>query len=312
MRLVPLVCAVVLLALHAPALAGQKRVTYYLDGVRVEESVAAVKGYLEYPLPGSFTAGSLRVRPLGGGEILRVEVAPAAKSPRQIRELALLKRQRTELQDRLELLSRREEIFAAAVKSQSGKAPRATKTNPDPVASLKQGTDFALARLDGVSRARKSCERSLESVERKLAAQEKAGQIARVWLTSPRAAVSYLAGSGHWTPSYHFRWVGDKSGELLLHARIPAPDKGVTLLVSAGTVSQGALPREVTGEFPLLARYPLTLVKGGRGDSRPLSFSFEKVAAELPPGEAAAFWGGEYLGRGRFAGGGSCEVSIVE
>ncbi|MCM0084505.1 DUF4140 domain-containing protein [Geomonas sp. Red32] len=312
MRLVPFVFALVLLAVQTPALAGQRRVTYYLDGVRVEQQVAAAKGYLEYPLPGPFTAGSLRVRPLGGGAILRVEVAPAALSPRQSRELALLKKQRTELKDRLELLTRREEIFAAAVKSQSGKAPRASKSNPDPVASLNQGTDFALARLDGVSRARKSCERSLESVERRLAIQEKTGQVARVWLTAPRAAVSYLASDAHWTPSYLFRWAGDKSGELLLHARIPAPGKGVTLLVSAGTVSQGAAPREVSGEFPLLARYPLMLVKGGRGDSRPLSFSFEKVAAELPPGEAAAFWGGEYLGRGRFAGGTSCEVAIVE
>ena len=117
--------------------------------------------------------------------------------------------------------------------------------------------------------------------------------------------------AARWTPYYDFRWSGEASGELLLHARLPQPEKGVRYLVSNGTLSQGLAAEPVRGEFPVLHRYPLTLRNGIGAQQPPLSFVFMAVEAGLPPGEAAVYWRGEYLGSGRFPGGGASEFSLA-
>jgi hypothetical protein len=311
MRLfLPLVAAILPLILCQPVRAGQKSVTFFLDGARVEQEAEAVGGYLEYALPDSLLPGSLRVKPLGGGSVLRVELVPADRDRRRTGEIARLERRRGELQDRMQLFSRREEIFSAAARSQSGKAPKKTKASPDALASLKQGTDFALAQLDSVYRNQRNCRRALEAVERELAAAKKGAPLARIWLSGARARVSYLVNSERWTPCYDLRWSGDAGGELLLHARLPQPEKGVRYLVSLGTVAQGGAARPVRGDFPTLSRHPLTLQGGARVEEPPLSFAFTPVEAGLPPGEGALFWQGEYLGSGRFSGGGAAEFSL--
>jgi hypothetical protein len=310
MRRIPLLCATLLLLASHPVCAGQKSITFYLDGAVVEADAAATKGYLEYPLPDAFTPGSLRVRPLDTGKVLRVEVAPPEKDGRKSREVKRLEERRTELQDKLQSLDRREELFASAVKSQSGKSPRKSKTNPDPVAALEQGTQFALDKLDAINRSQRSCRREFDEVERKLAATRKGSSLARIWLSGKRARISYQVSSESWSPCYDLRWSGDESGELLLHARLPKVAKGVRCLVSQGTVAQAMTPQPVRGDYPTLVRHPLTLQPGSAREPRPLSFSFNKVEAALPPGEAAAFWRGEYLGHGRFSGGGASEFSI--
>jgi hypothetical protein len=310
MRLIPLCCAVLLLLLCRTAGAGQRSVTLYLDGASVEQEVAAPAGYLEYALPDSFQEGSLRVKPLGGASVLRVELVPAERDRRRNREIARLEERVSELQDRMQALTRQEEIFSAAVKSQSGKAPRKTKSNPNPVSSLQQGTDFALAQLEGVFRGKRKCKRSLDELERELAAARKGSAVARIWLSGGRARLWYLAGAERWTPNYDLRWSGDASGELLLHARLPAAEKGAQYLVSAGTLAQGVPARAVQGDFPILARYPLTLTSAPRSGEMPRSFAFQQVGAGLPPGEAAAYWRGEYLGSGRFAGTGAAEFTL--
>jgi hypothetical protein len=310
MRRIPLLLATLLLLISHPVCAGQKSITFYLDGARVESDAAAVKGYLEYPLPDSFIPGSLHVKPLDQGNVLRVEVVAAEKDRRQSREVRRLEERKSELQDKLQTLDKREELFGAAVKSQSGKSPRKSKTNPDPLSALEQGTQFALAQLDAVNKSQRSCRVALEEVERKLASARKATPVARIWLSGKRARISYQVGSECWTPCYDLRWAGDDSGELLLHARLPRVEKGVRCLVSPGTVAQAVAPQPVRGEYPTLSRHPLTLQPGSRREQTPLSFSFNKVEAALPPGEAAAFWRGEYLGQGRFPGGGASEFSI--
>jgi hypothetical protein len=61
------------------------------------------------------------------------------------KELDTLLEQRNRLGDRLQALETREEIFKSATKSQSGKAPRKTRANPDPMLTIRQGTEFAIA-----------------------------------------------------------------------------------------------------------------------------------------------------------------------
>ena len=309
MRLIMLCCGFLLL-LGQAAWAGQKTVTLYLDGARVEQDAAAVAGYLEYALPEAFTPGSLRVKPLEGASVTRVALVPAERDRRRAREVARLEERVSELQDRMQALSRQEEIFSAAVKSQSGKAPRKTKANPNPVSSLAQGTEFALGQLESVYRGKRKCRHALDAAEAELAAARKGAALARVWLSGGRARLSYLISGECWTPSYDFRWTGDAAGELVLHARLSPAEKGAQYLVSAGTLAQGAPAKAVRGDFPVLARYPLTLTSAAPGEVPPRSFAFGQVDAALPPGEAAAFWRGEYLGSGRYAGAGAGEFSL--
>ena len=310
MRLIRLFLATLPLLLCQSVSAGQKSVTFYLDAARVEQEAAAVNGYLEYPLPDSFTPGSLRVKPLGGGGVLRVELVPADRDRRRAREIARLEERKGELQVRMQALSSREEVFSAAAKSQSGKALRKTKSNPDPLGSLQQGTEFALGQLESAYRSRRKCQHSLDLVEGELARAGKGGALARIWLSARRVRVSYLKADERWTPCYDFRWSGGDRGELLLHAKLPQPEKGVSYLVSNGSAAQGLAARPVRGDFPTLSRYPLTLLSESRTGETPLSFAFTRVEAGLPPGEAAAFWQGEYLGTGRYAGGGATELSL--
>jgi hypothetical protein len=311
MRLIPLCCGILLLLQGEPSSAGQRSVTLYLDGARVEQEVAALDGYLEYALPDSFNPGSLRVKPLAGGSVLRVELVPADRDRRHSREIARLEERVSELQDRMQALSRQEEIFSAAVKSQSGKAPRKTKANPDPVSSLQRGTDFALSQLESVYRGKRKCRHSLDALESELAAARKGAAVARIWLTGGKARLTYLTSKEHWTPCYDLRWEADATGELLLHARIPTAEKGVLYLVSLGTLAQGVPAKTVRGDYPVLSRYALTLSSATSKEVPPRSFAFGRVEAGLPPGEAAAFWHGEYLGTGRFAGSGAEEFSLV-
>jgi hypothetical protein len=310
MRLILLSTGILLLLLSQPVCAGGRNVVLFLDGARVEQEASSVDGYLEYALPDSFIPGSLRVKPLAGASLLRVELVSAERDRRRSREIARLEEQVSAQQDRLQALSRQEEIFSAAVKSQSAKAPRKTKANPNPVSSLQQGTEFALAQLESVYRGKRKCQHSLDALQSELAAAKKGAAVARIWLSGGRVRLSYLAGGERWTPSYDFRWSGGATGELSLHAKLPPAEKGVQYQVSAGTLALGLPPRAVRGDFPTLARFPLTLTSAAPAEA-PKTFQFSLPEAGLPPGEAAAFWRGEYVGCGPFAGGDTRVFSLV-
>ncbi|QXE90840.1 DUF4140 domain-containing protein [Geomonas subterranea] len=290
------------------ASAGQKSVTLFQDGARVEQELPASGGYLELPLPDGFTPGSLRVK-APGGTVLRVELVPAEQDRRRSGELARLRERRGELQDRMAALTRREEIFSAAAKSQSGKAPRKTKANPDPVVTLQQGTEFALNQMEAVYRSKRKCRLALDAVERELTAASKGVASARIWVTGGKARVSYVVGNVSWSPSYDLRFSGDGVSELLLHAKLPQREKGVQYQVGRGTTAKPGAVETVRGEFPVLARYPLATVAAA-GTDPPERFAFAPVEAGLPAGEAALYWKGEYLGSAPFSGGGSTGFSL--
>lgn len=308
MRLIPLVLAVVPLLVCHQAAAGQKTVTYYLDGARIEQELGSSGGYLEVPLPESFVPGSLRVK-APGGTVLRVEQVSASEDRRRSQELSRLKERRAELQDRMAALVRREEIFSAAAKSQSGKSPRKTKANPDPLGTLQQGTDFAIAQMEAVYRSKRKCQKALDEVERELTAAVKGVALARIWIAGGKARVNYLVGNERWIPRYDLRF-GESESELLLHAKLPPGEKGTLCRVSRGTAAQAGASEPVRGEFPAMGRYPLSRVSGpGEGASH-TRFRFAAVEPGLPSGEAALFWEGEYLGSGPFPGGGATEFGI--
>lgn len=306
------VLAVVLLAM--PAFAAEKSITLYLDGARVEQAVSAVRGYAEIPLPATALPDSLRIKPSAGITIDRVDTVAATADPKQGQQLEKLTERRDQLEDRLQALATRERIFTAAAKSQSGKAPRKTKNNPEPLAAIRQGTDFAIAQLEGVYQAKRKAEKELKSVQARLDSTKKAANIGgskvkiRLKGRAGKIIVSYLVADLRWQPVYDFKIDGGGSAQVVERAVIPALGDGVAVAVVFGRLADAAglqplalktreLPEISTKTFPLA---DLILVASPQPV---LSFSMTNDSAmPLDPGEAFCYHRGEYLGRFSFAG----------
>ena len=313
MRFVLVFCLVCLPAVRA--LAADSAVTIYLDGARVERTMPVVKGYLEMSLPADMQGDSFRARPLGGGVVDRVEIVPARSNPKQDKVLVQLTERKELLQDRLKALETREKIFTAAAKSQSGKAPRKTKNNPEPLATIRQGTDFAIAQLEAVYQARRKAEKELKSVEGRLELVKRegnvGGSVARIWLVgkkSGRVSISYLVSSLRWVPSYDFRLNGETEATVSLRASLPRLPKGAAVAVVPTIVAEGGETAPVAVNavpLPRVAAYrlPVEKVLSGVYPQPSLSFSCRNVSQQkLPAGEAVCYRGGEYLGKMMFQG----------
>ncbi len=128
----------ILFTLNADAFASRS-LTLYLDGAQIEQRETARKGYLEITVPAAALKDSLKIAPDKGVEILRVSTAPQKLAKNVVNELGQLDERENQLNARLKALSVREEIFKSAAKSQSAKAPRRTKTNPEPLSTIKAG-----------------------------------------------------------------------------------------------------------------------------------------------------------------------------
>jgi hypothetical protein len=257
-------------------------------------------------------AGSLRIKPLGGCVIERVEIVPAKSDPRRTREMAKLTERRDSLTDRLQALDAREAIFKVAAKSQSGKAPRKTKTNPEPLVAVRQGTEYALAQLEGVYRARRMAESEVKSVEARLTSMKREGNasVAKVRLAGreARILVSYLRSDLKWVPTYDFRL--NKSGEVSVVMRAVLPDMGKEITVAvvpailAEAANEAALPVPGKG-YPQVASFtfPVEQEKFSSTTMAGLFFSFRNLSTrKLPAGEASCYLQGEYLGTTSFSG----------
>jgi hypothetical protein len=286
-------------------------VTLYLDGAKVEREATAVNGTLEITLPVGVQAGSLRVKPIGQCVISRVEVVPSGV--KESRVLELLNERRAATEDRLKALGVKEEIFIAAARAQSGKAPRKTKANPEPLAAIRQGTEFAIARLEAVYAARRRAERELRLVDKQLAAAKAAGNIGgsivRIRLAGKgkRVLVSWQHNDLHWTPFYDFRLTGNGQVEVSIHAQLPPTDKYERVAVALGCLTDVAETtplRLVREQFELVGKYDFPVTSDFTAtDATEFSFSFTSNASHrFPAGDAAAYWRGEYLGQFRFAG----------
>jgi len=310
MRLLLALLTLFLLAM--PAYAANRLVTLYLDGARVENETEILKENAEISLPSAINDGSLRIKPLDGYVIERVDIVPARTDPGILREMAKISERRDALSDRLKALDARESIFMAAAKSQSAKAPRKTKTNQEPLAAVKQGTEFAIAQLESVFRARRIAESELKSLDARLALMRKDanGIVARVKLSRKggRIAVSYLRSDLKWIPAYDFRLNNSGEANVVMHAVLPKLEKGAKVSVIssllADATNEMAIP-VISENFPPVATFIFTVEQEKISSTQvpSISFRFRNISTKkLPAGEASCYMRGEYLGKADFSG----------
>lgn len=310
-----LAALVLLLTAFNGAMASGKTVTFFSDGAMVEIVGAAAKGVAEIPLPGEMMEGTLRITPLDGVEIKRVEIIKIRLDEKQEKELELLREQKSRLEDRLQALNTREEIFKSAAKSQSGKAPRKTKNNPEPMQAIRQGTDYAIAQLEAVYTARRRSEQEIKRIDARILSLRNgttgAQSKAKVTLSSPTGKIKAryaLAGKG-WTPGYDLRLDNSGSADLTLSGHIPNVITGAQIAASTSRLADfstvGAIP--VTGGTGVvrLAQYHLPVSELNFKEGLRPGFSCKLTntgSSCLPAGTAALYRNGEYRGQFRFEG----------
>jgi hypothetical protein len=298
-----------------PDSAVSRSVTFYSDGAIIDTDAAATKGTLEISLPAATIKDSLRIKPAKGTTILRVEILTGATdTSKGEKELNALLEQRNRLGDRMQALATREEVFRSAAKSQSGKAPRKTKSNPDPMQTIRQGTDFAIAQLEAVYSARRKTEQEIRRLDSRISAAKKNSggpeTIARVHLSPPRGkvAVRYAVAGHSWTPRYDIHLDDSHTAHLQLSGLFSEAFSGYLLqaapaqLAEHETIPAFTVP---TGPFSRLAEYrlPVSEVRFGKAVQSSFSFSIQNPEqVYLPGGEACLYKNGEYVGRFRFEG----------
>ena len=293
------------------ALADSKAITLLSDGALVEIEATANKGIAEIALSADMIENSLRIKPLGNAAIQRVDILTARQEGMRAKELDTLHEQKSRLEDRLLALTTREEIFKAAAKSQSGKAPRKTKANPEPMQSIRQGTEFAIAQLEAVYTARRKTEADIRRTDAVIAAAKKGGQggelVARVAITprNGRVKVRYVLEKVAWTPRYDLRLNGNGNARLILMGQLPAAFDGWLLRISPATLADSSAAKAVPAAADRLAEYLLLSSEEQFGTGVRPSFSFVLTNTgnyHLPAGDAALYRSGEYWGKFRFEG----------
>lgn len=292
-------CEALALVLGAGAAsAAESRTTLYLDGARIELTAMARKGVASVTLPASMVVGSLRVEPLKGAVIDRVQLsAPPVPKDAQ-RERRSLDARRELLEDRLAALTVKEEVFKSAAKSQSGRAPKRTKTNPEPLATIRQGTDYAVAQLEAVYRSRRVAERDLGQVKKKLAAlagdPAAVGSVARIAVHGgDQLRVSYLVREQRWSPSYDLHLTGESIGQLTVRGA------GGAAVVPATIVAAGTAKELPVGTDGVVARLRCNVIREEHGGGAQPTIRAEIAcpdALPLPGGPADCYARGNYLG----------------
>lgn len=311
------------LILAVPASATERKsVTFFSDGALVEIESQASGGSLTHPLPSHLIDGTLRITPLDGASIRHVEIVPAKPAGKHEKELDALLEQKNRLQDRLQALSTREEIFKAAAKSQSGKTPRKTKTNPDPLQSIRQGTDFAIAQLEAVYTARRKTEQEIRRVDARLSAIRTGGTGAdmharvRVHPKNGKVRIAYALTEPAWTPRYDLRLNGSGTARLSLYGILPEGFDRYLLRAAFGPMrfNSGEKLFTLTGKGAKIAEYQLVTSQVTVKEAVFPSFSYVLTninPVDLPSGEATFFYRDEFRGQFRFEGISSGRSRIV-
>jgi len=295
--------------------ASARTITYYLDGAKVEYEAKAKRGFLEVKLPAVTVANSLRVKPLDGGSITRVEIMPVKPDAKTAKEMAGLVERKNILKDRLKALDTKEEIFKAAAKSQSGRAVRKTKTNPEPMVNIRKGTEFAIAQLESVYTVRRRTENELAALEPRIESLQKESgsgcSVGKVWLTGNmgRVHITYLLSERKWLPMYNFSLDGTGLLHAVIRADYPVADGATSVfvvpLLLADDAAGSGVPLAVSERFGKVAEYRIPLEKEefARSPVPSLAFSFKTPANTfLPAGVAACYRQGEFLGNVNFTG----------
>jgi hypothetical protein len=300
-------------ATSAPA--ESRSVTFYSDGAVVELEATAAKGSIEIALPASLIEGSLRIRPDNGTSLQRIDMVSArSDSGKGEKELDVLLEQRSRLNDRLQALATREEIFKSAAKSQSGKAPRKTKTNPDPMQTIRQGTEFAIAQLEAVYTARRKTEQEIRRIDSRIAAAKNSGRgtetVARIQVSPARGRVTarYAMTGLSWTPRYDMYLDGGGTAQVHLSGLFNGTFSGYLLQASPAPLAERDIARVFqvnSGPATRLASFRLPVTEEHFGTGIQSSFSYVLKNSEqmhLPSGDANLYKSGEYVGRFRFEG----------
>ena len=315
MRFIFCLCILTMTFIATASAADKKSVTFFSDHALVELELHSNQGFLIIPLPAQAIDGTLRVTPLAGTTIQRVEIVPARQEEKHAKELKSLLEQQNRLQDRLQALSTREEIFKAAAKSQSGKAPRKTKANPDPIQTIRQGTDFALAQLERVHAAQRTTEDELLRIDQRRAViQERGaadtGTLAKVTVhpKTGRVRAIYALAESAWSPRYDLRLDNSGMARLSLYGNLPQGFDDYTIKAAFGpltTIPSAGSFSLASGSSTKLAEYQLPAsVEFFENTLRP-SFSYiltNTTPVHLPAGEATLYYSNEYRGQPRFEG----------
>jgi hypothetical protein len=184
--------------------------------------------------------------------------------------------------------------------------------NPEPLATIRQGTDYAIAQLESVYQARRRCEKELAQLSERRAALQKenasGGTVAKVWVTPADGTVtaSWMQADRSWTPVYELRAEGGDDVVFKQYAKNVALTKNERATLHLSSVHN---PDAVAGfsyldEAKLLRGDSLKLVtlKGGTNGT-PLAISLENsTTMNLVSGEVACFKAGVYMGKGIFPG----------
>lgn len=305
------VCISIVFVLAPLPASAAKSLSLYLDGAVVTQQEIARKGYVEFLIPGGASVDSLRITP-GSGVILdRVSTIPRKPLKTIASELASISDREELLQDRLKALSVREEIYKSAAKAQSAKAPRRTRTNPEPLSTIRQGTDYAIAQLEAVYQAKRKVGKELAQLgERRTKLQKSAdsgGFTAKVWITpqTGKVTATWIQSDRIWTPSYQLRLAESGEAVMTLFAEGVTRDKGEAVSLHFSTVqSADASGIVYDTEETLLQKIPVKLVSlHGGAPQKALSMSLVNISGvNLPAGETACYHGGVYMGKGMFPG----------
>jgi hypothetical protein len=310
---IKLICPLFILLSAVAASAGSS-MTCYSDGTIVVREAVAIKGVVEVPLAAGFIDGTLKVDPAAGTTLVNVEISPARLDSRSDKELEALTEQRQRLEDRLRALVTREEIFKSAAKSQSGKAPRKTKSNPDPMQTIRQGTDFAIAQLETVYTTRRKTEQEIKKIEARITAARKSARSGessvRITTSSAhgRVTIRYATSERAWLPHYDMHLAGDGFARLNFSALVVGNFGGYLLRVSPASLTESAtaptFPVTQNGRAALANyRFPVSEESYGDGIYNNFSGRITNTSGQhLPSGEAGLYKSGSYLGRFRFEG----------
>ena len=316
------ICLLFILLSSAAASAGSTA-TYYNDGTIVVREAVATKGVVEVPIAAGLLDNTLKVDPAVGTYIVRVEISPARAGSKSDKELEALVEQCQRLEDRLRALATREEIFKSAAKSQSGKAPRKTKSNPDPIQAIRQGTDFAIAQLETVFTARRKTEQEMKKIDARIAVARKGARSgessARITVTPARGMVKirYATSERGWLPSYDMHLAGDGFAKLQFSAQVVGNFGGYTLRVSPGSLTESrtapTFPVTQSGSATLANyRFPVSEELHGDGIYNSFSGRLTNTSTQhLPAGEAGLYKSGSYMGRFRFEGLSSGQSKLI-
>lgn len=301
-----------LIASLTDAYAG-RALTLYLDGAQIEQRETAVKGYLEINLPPGVRQESLRIAPGKGVDILRVVTAPLKPAKSLEKELLQLAEREELLHDRLKALSVRDEIFRAAAKSQSAKAPRRTKSNPEPLSTIKQGTDYAITQLESVYHAKRKTDKELAKIAERRALigrdEQSGGTVAKVWITPAKGSVTvaWQQPDRNWLPTYQLR-INDKGeAALTLMSQAVKLSKGETAELAVTTLQSGvkAAKTRYEGEWTVLRKEDVNVTElqndGSLFSALTVRFTNSSTIS-LPSGDISCFNSGVYVGKGRFQG----------